>query len=240
MSTFVVLEPGQIYGDFEVIGPADPYVSPKGLRQSRTKVRCIHCGEESIKSTTKIKKSARRCHCQVSKMVKGKPKPTLVKDLAGERFGKLTVMYRLKPHDHPYYSGVIWHCKCDCGNECDVQSTKLIRGATVSCGCQKADSSKESWKKARETMNKAYQGGTNLYNISQVQPLRNSSTGVRGVYWNSDKQMYEVKIRLKGIVRHIGYFHDLEDAKAARIKAEKKDFDPVLEDNDWDVPNRKR
>lgn len=110
----------------------------------------------------------------------------------------------------------------------------------MSCGCQKADSSKESWKKARETMNKAHQGGTNLYNISQVQPLRNSSTGVRGVYWNSDKQMYEVKIRLKGIVRHIGYFHDLEDAKAARIKAEKKDFDPVLEDNDWDVPNRKR
>ena len=30
-----------------------------------------------------------------------------------------------------------WHCKCDCGNLCDIRSACLIRGDTRSCGCSK-------------------------------------------------------------------------------------------------------
>ena len=32
-------------------------------------------------------------------------------------------------------SSIIWHCKCDCGNECDVASYNLCKGRTQSCGC---------------------------------------------------------------------------------------------------------
>ena len=28
-----------------------------------------------------------------------------------------------------------WHCRCDCGNECDVSSEQLRNGGTRSCGC---------------------------------------------------------------------------------------------------------
>ena len=30
---------------------------------------------------------------------------------------------------------ICWHCKCDCGNECDVRIKDLRSGKTQSCGC---------------------------------------------------------------------------------------------------------
>lgn len=32
-------------------------------------------------------------------------------------------------------SSIVWHCRCNCGNECDVESYNLRRGLTQSCGC---------------------------------------------------------------------------------------------------------
>ena len=32
-----------------------------------------------------------------------------------------------------------WHCKCECGNECDVEAYALSAGKTVSCGCYKRE-----------------------------------------------------------------------------------------------------
>lgn len=52
-------------------------------------------------------------------------------DLKNQCFGKLTVLY-LKGSNN---NRKIWHCKCDCGNECDIDSHSLISGSTKSCGC---------------------------------------------------------------------------------------------------------
>ena len=57
-------------------------------------------------------------------------------NLIGQKFGKLTVLYR--DEDRVSASGkksVIWHCKCDCGNEVNVKAANLKRGSTKSCGC---------------------------------------------------------------------------------------------------------
>ena len=57
-------------------------------------------------------------------------------DLTGKRFGKLVVMYRADDYVQP--SGQhkrMWHCKCDCGNECAVRASDLKTGNTTSCGC---------------------------------------------------------------------------------------------------------
>lgn len=57
-------------------------------------------------------------------------------DLIGQRFGRLIVINRAKDYIQP--SGQhkqMWHCKCDCGNECDVRMTDLKSGNTKSCGC---------------------------------------------------------------------------------------------------------
>lgn len=33
-----------------------------------------------------------------------------------------------------------WHCRCDCGNECDVDGINLRNGTVQSCGCKKFES----------------------------------------------------------------------------------------------------
>lgn len=60
----------------------------------------------------------------------------MIKDETGNRYGRLTVLYRAEDHITP--SGrkyVYWHCKCDCGNEKDIAANSLRTGATKSCGC---------------------------------------------------------------------------------------------------------
>ena len=57
-------------------------------------------------------------------------------DLTGQKFNMLVVLKRVEDKISP--SGqkyVQWLCKCECGNECIVQSTNLKTGHTTSCGC---------------------------------------------------------------------------------------------------------
>lgn len=53
-------------------------------------------------------------------------------DLAGKRFGKLTVICRVQNNKHRQPQ---WKCICDCGNETIVVGQKLRNGITKSCGC---------------------------------------------------------------------------------------------------------
>lgn len=53
-------------------------------------------------------------------------------DLTGGRFGYLTALYPV----HSERNGrLLWHCRCDCGKECDVEPSNLIFSTTRSCGC---------------------------------------------------------------------------------------------------------
>lgn len=55
------------------------------------------------------------------------------KDLLGARFGRLVVIEKTNRRTSGRH--VIWRCKCDCGNECFVQSNSLTTNKTKSCGC---------------------------------------------------------------------------------------------------------
>lgn len=53
-------------------------------------------------------------------------------DLSGATFGKLTVLYRAEDYVQP--SGQhkrMWHCRCACGNECDVRASDLKSGKST-------------------------------------------------------------------------------------------------------------
>ena len=61
------------------------------------------------------------------------------KDITGQRFGRLVAQYR-----QPWKKGgkSVWHCICDCGNECDIRLEQLTapddvksRSKARSCGC---------------------------------------------------------------------------------------------------------
>lgn len=57
-------------------------------------------------------------------------------DITGQRFGKLVALYKTDSHyDKNNIARTYWHCKCDCGNECDVPTNSLRHGDTQSCGC---------------------------------------------------------------------------------------------------------
>ena len=55
--------------------------------------------------------------------------------LAGERFGQLKVIKRIR--NRTGHSE--WLCRCDCGNEKVILGTNLRRGATRSCGCLRSE-----------------------------------------------------------------------------------------------------
>ena len=81
-----------------------------------------------------------------------------VKDLTDKKFGRLTVIGRSE--NHITSSGrtlVMWKCKCDCQNECEVNSYHLTSGNTKSCGCLQKEKASNSGK-----LNKKY----NAYNLS--------------------------------------------------------------------------
>jgi hypothetical protein len=52
--------------------------------------------------------------------------------IAGMRFGKLVINERVKKSGK-----LMWRCTCDCGNSTVVDNSRLGRGTTRSCGCQK-------------------------------------------------------------------------------------------------------
>lgn len=60
-------------------------------------------------------------------------------DLTGERFGRLTVIEKIPSNN----TNARWLCKCDCGNYTDVLGTTLRRGESKSCGCLRADEMKK-------------------------------------------------------------------------------------------------
>ena len=53
-------------------------------------------------------------------------------DITNQRFGKLTAV---SPAGRSKNRGLLWLCKCDCGNEKPVEMHHLLRGDVKSCGC---------------------------------------------------------------------------------------------------------
>jgi len=68
-----------------------------------------------------------------------------VRDLTGQKFGRLTVIAR-----RPAIKGdhVAWRCLCDCGREHVATGNNLVRGKVGSCGCAKAEANRRRCRKA--------------------------------------------------------------------------------------------
>lgn len=62
------------------------------------------------------------------------------KDLTGQKFGKLTVLSK-GPSDK--FKKTRWYCQCECGNTKLINASSLLRGLTISCGCNSYEKRQE-------------------------------------------------------------------------------------------------
>jgi len=107
---------GQRFGRLTALEPTD------GRRNGYTVWRCrCDCGGEVFASSRHLKNGwATDCGCA--------PKMRARKDLAGRRFGRLTVEGRAP-------GGPLWRCRCDCGGAVEASAGQLLSGSRKSCGC---------------------------------------------------------------------------------------------------------
>jgi hypothetical protein len=93
-------------------------------------VKC-DCGKTKTvtgKALRDPKRPTRSCGC-LQKEIAAKIR---THDLTNQRFGRLVA---IKPTNKRSSGKIIWFCKCDCGNHCEVSSNNLVSGGTKSCGC---------------------------------------------------------------------------------------------------------
>ena len=105
-------------------------------------------------------------------------------DLSGKRFGRLVVLYQAEDR---LIGGKklrsYWHCRCDCGNEKDIQGTSLKNGRSTSCGCYGKEVRMNNMKRVRIT-NKKY----NNYDLNGEQGIGYTTNGV----FYFDKEDYDL------------------------------------------------
>ena len=60
-------------------------------------------------------------------------------DVAGQRFGKLTVISRNYERRVGYTRSAWWNCRCECGRQTVVRGADLRNGNSKSCGCTRGN-----------------------------------------------------------------------------------------------------
>ena len=139
-------------------------------------------------------------------------------DLSGQRYGNLTV---LAPAEN-IGSRTAWLCRCDCGRETVVKSSRLRDGRTVSCG--------SCLPKGIDRL--TYIDGTCVEMIRARTVRRNNTSGVPGVEWNMRKQRWQATICFKGKRHYLGCYQKFDDAVQARKQAEEQFYDAFLQEYD--------
>ena len=150
-----------------------------------------------------------------------------LKDLAGRRFGKLTVLRRL---DEKIGSSYAWLCQCDCGKTLKVSTNALLSTpGTRSCGCGRV----EAVMKTLDTYGTVsehchFVDGTCVEKILPQKPQRNNTSGYTGVQVRGNR--YIAIITFKRKVYYLGSYTKIEDAVTVRRQAEAHLFGTFL---DW-------
>lgn len=140
-------------------------------------------------------------------------------DITGQRFGRLTACYPARRYDKS--GSVIWHCRCDCGNEVEVSYNSLMYTSQKSCGCQKREHSQ------RLNTFLTHVAGTSVDMLKSKKVPSDNTTGYKGVYLIRGK--YVAKIVFQKKAYYLGAYDRIEEAAQARKEAEAVLFDGVAD-----------
>lgn len=122
------VHPGDVFGRWTVLD--DCQQQPGSER--KWLCRC-QCGTERyVLERGLVYGGSTSCGC-LSRERSGR-KSTL--QLAGRTFGMLTALSQSS--GRAPNGAVMWRCRCQCGQECEVPGTLLVSGKRTHCGCQSA------------------------------------------------------------------------------------------------------
>lgn len=115
--------------------------------------------------------------------------------LVGQTFGRLTVIADDGIDRHRKKR---WKCRCACGSEISVPTSRLLRGRIQSCGCAKADATKARWESYRIPKFWARvdrKGADECWNWQgPVDRLGYGVLGFAGKHWRSHRLAYALSI----------------------------------------------
>lgn len=103
------------------------------------------CGTLRVVNGASLKNGcSKSCGCLRNERVRERLSPSNSVDLAGKKFGRLTVLGKSGEKKNGY---IAWDCRCTCGQTIKVTTNALGTGNTKSCGClrKRRGSQNPSW-----------------------------------------------------------------------------------------------
>lgn len=144
-------------------------------------------------------------------------------DLTGQTFGELTAL--------EFVRADLWRWRCSCGREIEARASLVKTGRIVSCGHVLAQTARD---KIASNVLRHHDGSSvpHIEHIMQGKTRKNNTTGITGVSIRAYKgyQMFRASICVRGKTIYLGEFQTLNEAAAARKRAEEAYFAPIIED----------
>ena len=168
--------------------------------------KCLcDCGKECLVLASSLRTGKRTsCGCDSRK---GKH---MVKDVTGQKFAMLTALYPTGERGHN--GSIIWHCRCDCGNEADIALDRLKYSDVISCGCMREKCDRELQEKLTHV------AGTSIDILRSSKVRTDNKTGVKGVFIKRGKYAAAITFQQKSY--YLGSYSTLEAAAMVRREAE--------------------
>lgn len=148
----------------------------------------------------------------------------MIKDLTGKTFGSASVegFSHTDKNGHAYFN-----CKCLlCDRQFCAAGSNLLSGKIKSCGCIGKNNREHG---RMQTLHESFEYGTNIGRIRSNKPLKNSTTGIRGVYYVKSRDYYQARIAFQGKRYVLKTSKDIEVCIEARKQAEQAIFGEFLE-----------
>lgn len=202
---------GKVYGKLTVVSEAERLPGKRACWICR-----CECGNTVTVDTYNLKRGrTKSCGCIKSP------------DLTGKVYGKLTVLGKSdKRSPRGKRTVPMWECRCECGEiTYRAADTLNMRWETSMCS---ACAAKYTAEIARESV--GFVDGTMLSRIIEPKPSVNNTSGYCGVYYDKNIKKYRAQLKFKGKVMKFGSYSKLEDAVAARKKAEEEYFETFIEE----------
>lgn len=204
---------GQTYNNLKVDKLTDEYNS---YNRRLYECTCLLCGAKRLATKQNLQRNE----------IKDCGNHLVYNDITNQQFGKLKALYVTDKKSETKSRCRIWHCKCDCGNECDVLYDDLVSGNVKSCGCLKTEKIKQ-----------LYVAGTAPCKLDGNKIRKTNTSGTTGVWFDSTRQMWTAEIMFKKKKYRLGRYKDKQDAIKARKLAEEKIFGEFLE---WYEKNKQK